>query len=163
MWSKNHHISNKKGISPVIATILMVMITVVLVAFRYTWLQGTMSTATKNTDTAMDAATKARQSVQITTAYQCGDGICFEIKASAANTNAIPMNGTTYYINDAPQNMVAWQGGIGGSSCTTVTTLAPGARCFGNLTLGTQCNLGDMMKVSLSWGSEAVKAISQCV
>lgn len=150
-----------KGISPVIATILMVMVTVVLIASLWTWHQGTMNTSTKNTDYMMDASLKAQQTVTIVTVYQCGSDICFGIKAQSSNTYAIPMNGTTYLLNNQPKTTADWDGTVSGPSCNSITTLAPGSICYGKIT-GTTCRIGDYLKVSLSWGSEATKGISQC-
>lgn len=150
-----------KGISPVIAVILMVMITVALVAFSYSWLQGTLSQTQQQTTEVLTQTEKMNQRVDVTTAYQCGNDICFELKAASTNRYSLDMNGTGYYVNGVPKTASTWDGGIGGAQCTTVTTLAAGGRCYGKIA-GTSCKIGDIFKVSLAWGTERTKGIDNC-
>ncbi|MGC9310973.1 MAG: archaellin/type IV pilin N-terminal domain-containing protein [Candidatus Aenigmatarchaeota archaeon] len=150
-----------KGISPVIAIILMVMITVVLVAFSYSWLQGTLEDTTKTTGTILTETQKQNQKITIPTLYKCGDDICFELKALTTNSYSIDMNGTTYYINNVPQTIVAWDGGTGGEDCDGLDYLAAGQRCYGKIE-DLDCRLGDTFRVNLAWGTETSKSIDGC-
>ena len=154
-------ITNKfKGVSPIIATILMVMITVGLVAFSYTWFMDMGQSAQTSTGTQLTAMEKARQGINIGTAYQCGNDICFEFRASAMNTIAIPTNGTSYYYNDAIKSIAA--AGISGcTECNSAPELPPGSKCCGKIT-GITCKIGDKLKVSIPWGAEAVASVNGC-
>lgn len=82
-----------KGISPIIATILMVMIVIGLVAFSYSWFMSIGSGGKETTVTVISQMDKLRQDIEIGTAYQCGSDICFELRASTMNTIPIPING----------------------------------------------------------------------
>ncbi len=152
----------KKGISPVIATILMVMLTVGLVAFSYTWFRTTGEGAKEQSETQLTQLEKASQGIEIPIAYQCDSDICFEIKASVMNSLTIPMNGNGYYVNNVPKTISAWDGGISGTSCnSTDLTLALGTSCYGKIT-NYNCTLGDTLKVAISWGAEETKQIDGC-
>jgi len=150
-----------KGISPVVATILMVMITVVLVAFSYSWLQNTVTGTQEQTGNVLSQADKLNQKVSIPTVYQCGNDICFQLKALTTNSYSVQMNDTSYYVNNIPKAITTWDGDISQPSCTTVSLLAPGGSCYGKL-LATNCTIGDILKVSLAWGTETSKGISSC-
>jgi flagellin-like protein len=162
--SSNSQVNNTsmKGISPVIATILMVMITVVLVAFSYSWLQNTVTGTQEQTGNVISQADKLNQKVDIPTVYQCGPDICFQLKAYTTNSYSVEMNSTSYYIHNIPMVAVAWDGGVAGTSCDAVTLLAPGASCYGKIA-GTNCQISQNdFKVSLAWGATTTKSISGC-
>lgn len=159
-----------KGISPVIAIILMVMITVVLVAFAYSWLQDTVEDTTENTGEILSNTEKMNQKVSITTAYRCDDDgddndnggyVCFELKALSTNSYSVEMDDTTYYINGVPVTEDLGAGWTGTSCNATGGSLAPNARCYGMIDIE-DCEIGAVLKVSLPWGSEASKSISGC-
>jgi flagellin-like protein len=151
-----------KGISPVVATILMVMITVVLVAFSYSWLQNTVTGTQEQTGNVLSQADKMNQKVDIPTIYQCGADICFQLKAYTTNSYSVEMNSTSYYLHNVPKSVVAWDGGVSGASCTTTNLLAPGGSCYGKIA-ATTCQLSQNdFKVSLAWGATSTKSISGC-
>ena len=163
----NNYSKSLKGISPVIAIILMVMITVVLVAFAYSWLQGTMSETTKQTSDVLTQTEKMNQRVNIGTLYVCDSGanssyICFELRAQTTNKYAIPLNGTGYYVSNVPKELYSWDGGISGTPCSEDLSLAAGGRCFGRIPNSPSCSVGDVFKVSLPWGTETSKGIDGC-
>ena len=124
-----------KGISPVIATILMVMITVGLVAFSYSWFMGMGQTAQTQTGAQLSQMEKSQQSFDIPTAFENNDNeICFEIRASSMNTLDIPISGNniTVYWDNVPKDVGNYAGS--GSACNSLSEkLAPGASCFGNI------------------------------
>ena len=169
--------SNKKLIFIAVGLVLLVVICFVF--FFYTganvqsnedeilknysgeWLENTTETAEKNVQSAMDAAIKARQMVQITTVYQCSSDICFELKSSASNTAAILMNDTDYYINGASKTIISWDGGLSGDSCDNLTSISPNQRCFGKVN-NVKCLNGDVLKVVMVWGQSSEKKISMC-
>jgi len=152
-----------KGISPVIATILMVMITVGLVAFAYTWFVELGEKAREEGDKQLGGMTT---NFRITTAYECSDGnICFEFKASPTNNQNLPMNDSyiSVYIDDAPVSLRSWDGGIGGQSCSTYPgDLAPGKSCYGNVSIpGGTCSSGDthILKIIHEWGATKTASV----
>jgi len=158
---------NLKGISPVIATILMVMITVGLVAFSYTWFMGMGQEAQTTAGTQISQMQKKQQSFDIPTAYECqNDTICFEFRASSMNTLEIPIN-TTYikaYVDDIPKSLSGWDVGITGyTNCTDSTDLAPGKNCYAQLDITTSptCPNGGVvvLKVSHTWGAEKMVSV----
>jgi flagellin-like protein len=150
-----------KGISPVVATILMVMITVVLVAFSFSWFQNMQSGIQQQTGNSMSQLEKSKQTIDLPTVYQCGSDICFAIRATSSNTYSIPLNGTTYLINGVPKTASTWNGDISGNSCTEITTLVAGGVCYGKIQ-STTCAGGDVLKVSSAWGTESQKSIDKC-
>jgi flagellin-like protein len=156
---------NLKGISPVIATILMVMITVGLVAFSYSWFMGLGQTSQAKVGAQITQMEKAQQSFEILTAYSCdhdGDGdndVCFQIKASTVNTLDIPTNGTSVYINDAPRDVSTWTGMS--PDCSTGPTLKPGESCYGAIN-NYDCSIGDTLRIVIPWGAEKIRPISGC-
>jgi flagellin-like protein len=156
--SSNRHLT--KGISPVIATILMVMITVILVAFSYTWMQGMTSTAQESTGSYVDSTEKMNQRVIISTIYGNSTGVYFELKADTSNKYPLDMNGTTYYIDNVPKNVTDWNGGLGGVSCR-LTSLVAGARCYGTIS-GVACTPGSVVKVALGWGYTTQATLVEC-
>lgn len=148
-----------KGISPVIAVILMVMITVALVAFSYSWLQKTMSESQGQTSKIISGQEEMSQRLEIATAYQCGANICFELRAASTNSRSLNMNGTGYYIRDVPKTSIAWDGGVGGLACSNTVTLAAGQKCYGMIE-NTQCAVGDSLKVSTGSGATDTKGLT---
>lgn len=157
---------NRKGISPVIATILMVMITVGLVAFSYTWFMGMGQQAQQQTGSQLSSMEKSQQSFSIPTAYECSDGdICFELRASSMNTKSIPMNSSYIhvYIDNEPVNLNAWDGGVGGDSCNTYSgNLAAGSSCYGKVTVPGGCSSGEtpVLKISHTWGASKMQSVN---
>ena len=146
---------NLRGISPVIATILMVMITVGLVAFSYTWFMGLGETAKGRVGAGIAGMEKAQQDFSIPTAYECVDNkICFEVRASSMNTLNLDPRELSAYVNDVPKNIENWDGDIAGNSCDATTTLAPGESCYGKV--NQTCNTGEVYVLTLShpWGAE---------
>ncbi|MCK4730086.1 MAG: hypothetical protein KAT28_02100 [Candidatus Aenigmarchaeota archaeon] len=155
-----------KGISPVIATILMVMITVGLVAFSYSWFTSIAETGKKSSDEFLTEMEKSSQSFNIATAYECTPNvICFAFQAYSKNKYSISPNNShvTAYLNDVPVVIGNWTGGIGGTECYNATNkLSEGEICYGyvNATSGT-CNSGDMLsfRIEHSWGAKKTKSI----
>jgi len=153
--------NNFKGISPVIATILMVMITVGLVAFSYSWFMGIGTTSQDKTGKQLSNMDKSGQSFNIPIAYESAtpDRINFEFKASSLNSLGLSANTSIKaYLNEVPVIINNWDGGLGGISCAnTSSKLTPGESCYGYVTAtaGT-CNSGDTIafKVIHEWGAK---------
>ncbi|MGC9310972.1 MAG: archaellin/type IV pilin N-terminal domain-containing protein, partial [Candidatus Aenigmatarchaeota archaeon] len=104
----------RKGVSPVIATLLLVMITVVLVAFVNDFLNQLTQEAQGSTQKVLIRNEQMSQRFSIPTAYGCGGYICFEIKALGTNEYSIPTENSGYYINDVPKNILPWTDGPSG-------------------------------------------------
>jgi len=154
-----------KGVSPVIATILMVMITVGLVAFSYTWFMNMGQTAQTQTGAQLSQMEKSQQGIKIGTAYCSNPPTCtdviFEMRALSMNTLNIPTNGTSYYYNDAVTS-IGVAGISGCTECNTNPELAPGQKCCGRITLTSSCKIGDKIRISIPWGAETIASVTGC-
>ena len=154
-----------KGVSPVIATILMVMITVGLVAFSYSWFMGMGQTAQTQTGAQLSQMEKSQQGIKIGTAYCSNSPACtdviFEMRALSTNTLTIPTNGTSYYYNDEVKSIGA-AGITGCTECNTNPKLGPGEKCCGKITLTSACKIGDKIRISIPWGAEAIASVTGC-
>ena len=69
----------RKGISAVVATVLLVMVTVMLVFFVNDYFMEFITSAQAGTDRAMVKNEMMNQKFSIPTAYVCGSYICFQI------------------------------------------------------------------------------------
>ncbi len=148
----------KKGVSPVIATILMVMITVGLVAFSYTWLMTVVEHGKETEGDQRESFQKTQQQIGIGTVFSNDTHTLFEVKAMGVNTLSIDLKGTKFYIDGVPKEADEWDSYI---NCTDIAgTLAPGASCYGMI--AGKCNIGDTLKVAVSWGAETSKKIDKC-
>ena len=162
-------VKNLKGVSPVIATILMVMITVGLVAFSYTWFMSLGQTSQVKVGQQMTQMEKSQQTFDILTAYKCAnnndnkeDDVCFQIRASPINTLTIPVSNMSVYINDIPRRLGEMDlSKIGGNNCTTVGNLTPGATCYG-VVENYSCSIGDTIRIVIPWGAEKIRPITGC-
>ena len=158
-------IKNSKGVSPVIATILMVMITVGLVAFSYSWFMSLGETAQGQVGKQITQMEKSQQSFDILTAYKCDHNldtqwdVCFQIRASPTNTLPIPINEMNVYINNIPKQYGPMNQNFG-SNCTDVN-LTPGSLCYG-VVEGYACSIGDTLRAVIPWGAEKIRPISGC-
>ena len=158
-------VKNLKGVSPVIATILMVMITVGLVAFSYTWFMSLGQTSQVKVGQQMTQMEKSQQTFDILTAYKCDhnndnqDDVCFQIRASPINTLTIPVSNMSVYINDVPKNWKGMNGALG-ANCTDAN-LTPGATCYG-VVENYSCSIGDTMRIVIPWGAEKIRPITGC-
>lgn len=149
----------KKGVSPVIATILMVMITVGLVAFSYTWFINMGESAKKATETSLGTITSAQQQrvsfdVQ---PYQEGGDVKFIMYG--AGTESVNLSKVKTYENDRVP--VGWNGvAIGSiSACSATGNLASGDRCGAKVTW--TCSPGDGLTL-VSPAGRTTRTISGC-
>ena len=153
----------RKGISPVIATILLVMITVVLIAFSYMWMSGMTTNAQTNTQNQMNTIDQQNQQISISTIFgnSSTNTIYFKIVAAPSNTYAINVSGAGYFYNDVPVTLSAWDGGMGKPSCDSVGALSTGGICFGKITV-TTCNPASVLRVAPSPGKADSKSVGSC-
>jgi len=150
--------ANLKGISEVVATLLMVMVTVVLVFFVNTMFTDLAQNAGSSTDRALQENQKLNQKIVIPTAYCCGSYICFEIKALGTNEFELPTEGTGYYLNDVPKKVYPWGSTAMGPNCVDNPVLAKGQSCFGKLE--GPCTGDNILKIMLPWGIQNFRVIS---
>ena len=122
-----------RGVSDVIATILLIMVTVLLVAFVNNFLTDLAHKASDNADTAMQNNEKLNQKIAIPTAFCCGYEVCFEVKALGTNKFSLPTERTDYYLNDNAEQVYPWGSGEIGPNCVRHPLLEPGQGCFGKL------------------------------
>jgi hypothetical protein len=151
-----------KGVSPVIATMLLVLLTVVLVSSVYKFSDEIASGAKKQTDESLTRNKQMHQAFVIPTAYGCGPYICFELKALGTNSMPIPIENAGYYINDVPKKSEIWPGSLplGSYDCSSNPVLNPGESCFGRL--DNICRPGDILRIQISWGTENFRSIMRC-
>ncbi len=152
----------KKGVSPVIATILMVMITVGLVAFSYSWFMRMAEETEEDVIIQMDKVKMANQKINIMTVFVNGSGLYFEVKASGLNTIPIDIEGTGFYIEGVPKTAGSWSG-FSTTNCTS-GSLVMGSSCYGMVAGydSSNCHIGDVFKVAISWGAESSRKIKGC-
>ena len=108
-----------KGITPVIAIILLLLITISMVGFAFVWFQRVASTATAATDTQLqNQLNKQGQTISIEGAY-CSSGGCAtkEVYFRNSGTVALSSGSIAAFVN----NSAAVSG-----SCPS-TTVAAGA------------------------------------
>jgi len=152
----------KKGVSPVIASILMVVIAVVLVGFAYTMFSGMAKTAGKRGATAMAEMEKSSQRLEIVTAIydDTNDKLCFKIRAPSSNTLAVPLGDSIIYLVDGRE--VTLEGNMancpitGTPICNTTAQLAPGDSCYDSVTWTT--GYPYLFEIQHDWGAYDAKS-----
>jgi flagellin-like protein len=148
----------RKGISDVIATLLLVMVTVMLVFFVNTFFVDIAQNAGTSTNRALLQNQKLSQKVIIPTAYCCGAYICFEIKALGTNDFPIPTEQTDYFVNNKPRKIYPWGLSGLGPDCLDNPVLEPGQGCFGKVE--GPCGNDLLFKAVLPWGMQNFRVVS---
>ena len=127
----------KKGVSPVIASVLMVVIAIVLVGYAYTVFYGMARRAGSTGTKAVGEMEKGMQKLEIITViYNISNGkLCFKIRAPGSNTLAIPLGTHVIYLVDGKE--VSLLGDLSGCPISGTTTcnqanltLKPGESCY---------------------------------
>ena len=131
----------KKGVSPVIASVLMVVIAIVLVGFAYTMFSGITKRTAETGTRAIGEIEKSTQKLKIVTAIYnaTNNKLCFKIRAPGSNVLTIPMEGHMTYLIDGKEVPVSSNlAGCpisGTPNCTdTGLNLNPGDSCYGAAT-----------------------------
>ena len=141
-----------KGVSPVIATVLMVMVTVGLVAFSYTFLSGIITTggeAAKNQTKIL----VQNQQIGISSLWRV-DATHTGIAITSTGTSAVDLSNVKVFINNAPK---AWLGdSVDG--CTLAGTLSPQESC--NMDVAAPYTQGSVIKIVGPSGTEVTRTIS---
>lgn len=143
-----------KGVSPVIATILMVLITVGLVAFSYSWFIG-LGQNVQNTTTGILDTLTAQNAYLTFDSLSCSDT---EIKGYLrAQSGGVNMNFTNFfYVSGGSEEKIEVSG------CDS--PLATGQYCeftYGGETCNS-CDAGASIKVVISTGKPSEHTISGC-
>ncbi|OYT43564.1 MAG: hypothetical protein B6U88_00675 [Candidatus Aenigmarchaeota archaeon ex4484_56] len=148
-----------KGISPVIATILMVMITVALVGILFTWFTGMTEKQQEETNKQYEGVVQRSQSILITVAYYDASegGVVVEVRAPASNTRSVNLTGSTYLVDNVIQNSLLTYSG--GTSCTA-DLLDPGEACY--MVVGTTCHSGSTVSIITPDAIRASRTIDNC-
>lgn len=150
----------RKGVTPVIATILLVMVTVMLVVYSYDFFSEVAEGAQDYTTAALEENEKMGQQVTIPTVYGCGPYICFELKALGTNKWPLPIDGAGFYLDDVPEKVYPWPGANLGAHCSENPVLAPGESCYGRIM--EDCEVGSLLRIQLSWGMSTFRTIARC-
>ena len=135
----------KKGVSPVIASVLMVVIAIVLVGYAYTVFSGMARKAGATGTKAVGEMEKSMQKLEIVTViYNVSNHkLCFRLKAPGSNTLAIPLkdDGTDHVIYLVDGREVSLLGDLSGCAISGTPlcnqsnlTLVPGDSCYGAVT-----------------------------
>ena len=115
-----------KGITPVIAIILLLLITISMVGFAFVWFQRVAQTATENTDTQLQAQlTQQSQKIRIESA--AGTSVSLRNTGSQSipvGSVAIFVNGTVRTSGSCPSGAIA-PGSV--FSCTSTAGLCSGS------------------------------------
>ncbi len=142
-----------KGVSAVIAVILLLMITVALAATSYVWFSSIFSTVTTGGTAATEQSVATIQaSYMIESAYYNATGYpASKIQVVIRNTGSSSINMTTAatYIGDTPQT----------SETPTANMLASNGVATINVTNSTPA-CGAVLKVSFSVGSAQTRTIT---
>lgn len=102
-----------------------------------------------------------QQKINVVSPYQCGANICFQIKAVSTNKVAVDMRIVNFAINGEKRPLVYWSGGVGGTSCDSLSVLKPGQNCYGKIE-NVSCVVDDVLNVSVSSGPGYFTDISGC-
>lgn len=125
-----------KGISAVIATILLLLIVVAIVGFAFGFFQRIFSTAAT-----------ATENQTASTLNQIGQSVQIDAVAGTAvtvrNKGTVDIQGSTlaFYVNNVPR------------TCTIAGSVAPGA--VASCTLNASCGTGSTLRVTTSGGEDS--------
>ncbi|MFA4819879.1 MAG: archaellin/type IV pilin N-terminal domain-containing protein [Candidatus Aenigmatarchaeota archaeon] len=124
-----------KGITPVIAIILLLLITISMVGFAFVWFQRVATTATTATDVQLQSQlNKQGQTISIEGAY-CSAGGCAtkEIYMRNSGTVAIPIGAVAIFVNGSSAGSGCPATSVtAGATFTCTATIAP---CSGSTTV----------------------------
>jgi len=146
-----------KGVSPVIATILMVMITVGLVAFSYSWFMGMGEQAKRSTETSIGTITSSQQQRVTFDIQPYQDGSDVKFIMYGAGTENVNLSEVKTYKND--REPVSWTGVAIGTVSACSGTLNSGDRCGAKVSW--TCSPGDALTL-VSPGGRDTRTISGC-
>lgn len=148
---RDKEFAKKLLIAGIVMTVIIWLIaTVSLIAFSYMQFTQITKEGQESVASQIEQYEKSQQGVFIPTVYQYSSDICFQVKASKDNKYNLNPKKFSYFINGNTRNIVAWDGGVNGESCSSITSLEPGNSCFGKIK-DYSCSEGDMFKVSTEY------------
>jgi len=118
-----------KGITPVIATILLLLITISMVGFAFVWFTGIFRSIATSTENATN-----QQMIQMNQKINIESPKNQSIAIRNIGSYAISNTTLSVYVNGAPKTCSSW----------STTSVAPNAIIVANCT----CNSGDTIKVT---------------
>jgi FlaG/FlaF family flagellin (archaellin) len=131
-----------KGVSAVIVTILLLLISISLASFGYLFFTQTFSSVTETGSEAVEhMTTNLLAGMKIDSAIEGND--YFNVR----NTGKVDVSGFAVYVNDVIDN----------SASADKDPLPPGE--VATITLSSNLNADDIVKVTSSEGSIAIKSI----
>lgn len=129
-----------KGITPVIAIILLLLITISMVGFAFVWFQRFVSTATNATESAaLGQQTQLQQQVRLEGVSGASVGL------RSSGTQALPVGSVAFFVNSAPRTAVG--------SCPS-SPAAPGSAFA--CTLSAACTAGQALRATAPGGSDEI-------
>jgi len=164
----------KKGVSPVIASVLMVMIAIGLIAFTYTWFTGMARQAKATGTKQMGEMEKALQELKIGNAVYntSGECICFTLRAPLTNSRNIPIKGFTHYYidgkvvnlnfskcNETKCSVLGINFNDTAGNCT-IGGLDPGDECWGAIFYNETNVYPTFFEIRHDWGVHEVEVIT---
>jgi flagellin-like protein len=133
-------VKNFKGISPVIATILMVMITVGLVALSYTFFVNIIN-VTENRTIENVGTVLENQKVIITSVWNDSTDGKIGVAINSRGTDDASLSNVKAFVNNVPINWTA----ADVDGCQANGVLKIGSSC--NMILGKNYDVGDVVKI----------------
>jgi len=128
---------NTKGITPVIAIILLMMITIALAGFTYIWLQGVFKTSSNNTKTQLEQQQRSMMKTIRIDSATSGTG---ELAIRNTGSESITSNEIAVFVNGTK---------VG---CTGLGDIAPGS--VGTCNISGGCGSNDEVKVTAPGNSD---------
>ncbi len=142
-----------KGITPVIATILLLLITISMVGFAFVWFSGMLS----NVATTSENATN-QQMIQMNQKIAIESAKSGNIAVRNVGTYNINYTALSLYISGGVKSVGIGYAGLGGTDCnwSTAALLSPNGILVANCT----CVPGNSIKVTAPGGSDTDTCIS---
>jgi flagellin-like protein len=136
IFSMRMSMRKKRGISPVIATVIIVAIAITVAIAVGLWITGIVGTFTRF------------ERIEITSAYATKSGTTFTINLKAKNTGSAAATITEIFINGKPISVAgATSSGLGNQ------TINPGDEISGTITLTTGYTSGQTVEIVLHTAS----------
>ncbi len=151
----------RKGVSPVIASVLMVMIAVGLIAFAYSWFTAMARQAKAAGSKHMGEMEKTLQDLEIVTAtyVSSANKLCFQIKAPLTNSITVPLGPyITYVVDTNSYNSSQLSDSLTGcpstgTNCKNKGGLEPGEECYGAIGYS---EYPSFFEIKHDWGAHEV-------
>jgi flagellin-like protein len=127
-----------KGITPVIAIILLLLITISMVGFAFIWFQRVQSTMTNSTESELQQQLN-KQGQKLTIDNVAATSVTFR----SSGTASVGMGSVGIYVDNVAVT-------LSGTGCTGADSLAPAA--IRTCTISASCDAGSSLKVTSPGG-----------